>query len=62
MQNEVSEAIKTLAAAIVKTNPEMRSSDKAYQSILFEFRERFLEARRAVAAAQPPVATTEAAE
>lgn len=47
----VKESIKKLAEALVKDNPGRTSSDKAWNSCLFEFREEFHAARAALTAA-----------
>ena len=42
MQTALSAAIEALAAAYIAEYPDVKSSDKAFNSILFEFRNTFL--------------------
>ena len=56
---EILNAIDSLAAAVIAGNPELKSSDKAYNLCLHEFRLRFLAQRSALAAAAKPAATSE---
>ena len=53
MNDEVQEAIEALAAAIIRANPGLRSSDEAYRMCLFDFRKAYFDQRAKAAADKP---------
>lgn len=55
MGNEIQQAIEALAAAIIKANPGLRSSDEAYRMCLFDFRKAYFDQRAKAAANKPEI-------
>jgi hypothetical protein len=55
MIDEVQEAIEVLAAAIIKANPGLRSSDEAYRMCLYTFRQAYFDQRAKAAASKSEI-------